>query len=210
MQPPDYLNVIVDVHTYNCYIESASTVQLPAFLNRSCTFDVQSRRKQPWPVFTGEWSLCYRAGMIPIQSLPSAQDQLFLRKFATAQIAAYETAPNSVGWTFYNFKTESNPLYSYIDGVENGWLPCQLPIVEPEASSGCKNLTNPYADKLWCNHTVTVTSGGLTTVSVTTVGTVDSSTGGASPNREPENSDAVVAACQISLLLAILILNFFL
>ncbi|KAG0292942.1 hypothetical protein BGZ96_003471 [Linnemannia gamsii] len=44
----------------------------------------------------------------------------FLKQFFLAQIEAYE---QGAGWFYWNFKTETNPLWSYFDGVEGGWLP---------------------------------------------------------------------------------------
>ncbi|KAF8950385.1 hypothetical protein BGZ52_002693 [Haplosporangium bisporale] len=44
----------------------------------------------------------------------------FLKNFFEAQVEAFEQGS---GWFFWNFKTESNPLWSYFDGVDQGWIP---------------------------------------------------------------------------------------
>ncbi|KAG0208361.1 hypothetical protein BGX28_000655 [Mortierella sp. GBA30] len=44
----------------------------------------------------------------------------FLSNYFNAQIDAYE---QGAGWFYWNFKTESNPLWSYFDGVDGGWIP---------------------------------------------------------------------------------------
>ncbi|KAG0231831.1 glycoside hydrolase superfamily [Mortierella sp. GBAus27b] len=44
----------------------------------------------------------------------------FLGDFFNAQVSAYE---QGAGWFYWNFKTESNPLWSYFDGVDHGWIP---------------------------------------------------------------------------------------
>ncbi|KAG0275444.1 hypothetical protein BGZ95_008776 [Linnemannia exigua] len=44
----------------------------------------------------------------------------FLSNYFLAQIEAFE---QGAGWFFWNFKTESNPLWSYFAGVEGGWIP---------------------------------------------------------------------------------------
>ncbi|KAF9387945.1 hypothetical protein CPB97_001836 [Podila verticillata] len=44
----------------------------------------------------------------------------FLKTFFEAQVEAFEQGS---GWFFWNFKTESNPLWSYFDGVDQGWIP---------------------------------------------------------------------------------------
>ncbi len=61
-----------------------------------------------------------------VEPFPNAANQVFMKKFALAQMNAYEY--NSVGWLFWNFKTENHPLWSYLMGVQQGWLPCHLPI----------------------------------------------------------------------------------
>ncbi|KAF9086855.1 hypothetical protein BGX23_008538 [Mortierella sp. AD031] len=50
----------------------------------------------------------------------TAEYKTFLKQFFLAQVEAYE---QGAGWFYWKFKTESNPLWSYFDGVENGWLP---------------------------------------------------------------------------------------
>ncbi|KAJ1912525.1 hypothetical protein H4219_005565 [Mycoemilia scoparia] len=44
----------------------------------------------------------------------------FLADFARAQISAYEKGS---GWVFWNFKTEEAPQWSYIKGLQEGWIP---------------------------------------------------------------------------------------
>ncbi|KAG0378581.1 hypothetical protein BGX24_003424 [Mortierella sp. AD032] len=50
----------------------------------------------------------------------TAEYKTFLKQFFLAQVEAFEQGS---GWFYWNFKTESNPLWSYFDGVEHGWLP---------------------------------------------------------------------------------------
>ncbi|KAG0051958.1 hypothetical protein BGZ89_003355 [Linnemannia elongata] len=44
----------------------------------------------------------------------------FLSDFTQTQMDAFE---QGLGWFYWNFKTETNALWSYFDGVEQGWIP---------------------------------------------------------------------------------------
>ncbi|KAF9182410.1 hypothetical protein BGZ51_004746 [Haplosporangium sp. Z 767] len=44
----------------------------------------------------------------------------FLSDFTQAQMDAFE---QGLGWFYWNFKTETNALWSYFDGVDHGWIP---------------------------------------------------------------------------------------
>jgi len=50
----------------------------------------------------------------------TAEYKTFMKQFFLAQIEAFE---QGAGWFYWNFKTESSPLWSYFDGVDNGWIP---------------------------------------------------------------------------------------
>ncbi|KAG0048831.1 hypothetical protein BGZ83_006271 [Gryganskiella cystojenkinii] len=44
----------------------------------------------------------------------------FLSDFTQTQMDAFE---QGLGWFYWNFKTETNALWSYFDGVDQGWIP---------------------------------------------------------------------------------------
>ncbi|KAF9578591.1 hypothetical protein BGW38_005540 [Lunasporangiospora selenospora] len=44
----------------------------------------------------------------------------FLLEFTQTQMDAFE---QGMGWFYWNFKTETNPLWSYFDGIDQGWIP---------------------------------------------------------------------------------------
>ncbi|GJJ68080.1 glucan 1,3-beta-glucosidase [Entomortierella parvispora] len=50
----------------------------------------------------------------------TAEYKQFMLNFFNAQVDAWE---QGAGWFYWNFKTESNPLWSYFDGVDGGWIP---------------------------------------------------------------------------------------
>jgi glucan 1,3-beta-glucosidase len=50
----------------------------------------------------------------------SPEYKTFLTNFFNAQLDAFE---QGIGWFYWNFKTETNPVWSYVDGVKHGWIP---------------------------------------------------------------------------------------
>ncbi|KAF9920622.1 hypothetical protein FBU30_009528 [Linnemannia zychae] len=63
----------------------------------------------------------------------------FLRQFFLTQIESFE---QGAGWFYWNFKTESNPLWSYFDGVEGGWLPKDANSCDPALCSSLGYTVN--------------------------------------------------------------------
>ncbi|KAF8931366.1 hypothetical protein BGZ58_007673 [Dissophora ornata] len=60
----------------------------------------------------------------------------FLSDFTQTQMDAFE---QGLGWFYWNFKTETNALWSYFDGVEQGWIPKDV----NNRPGGCKALGRP-------------------------------------------------------------------
>jgi len=85
------------------------------------------------PVIVGEWSLAtndcvqWLNGMNSVPTAPSygincsnpIPDAWYIQ-FAQNQMATWERGN---GWLFWNFKTETDDMWSFFDAVENGWLP---------------------------------------------------------------------------------------
>ncbi|KAF9939560.1 hypothetical protein BGZ65_010142 [Modicella reniformis] len=71
----------------------------------------------------------------------SVEYKTFLARFFNAQLDAFE---QGVGWFYWNFKTENNPLWSYFDGVEYGWIPKD---VNDRGPSFCTLRNRPQAPK---------------------------------------------------------------
>ncbi|GJJ68508.1 glucan 1,3-beta-glucosidase [Entomortierella parvispora] len=66
----------------------------------------------------------------------SQEYRKFLSDFTQTQMDAFE---QGMGWFYWNFKTETSALWSYFDGVDQGWIP-------KDANSrpgGCKALGRP-------------------------------------------------------------------
>ncbi|KAF9379561.1 hypothetical protein CPC16_010695 [Podila verticillata] len=60
----------------------------------------------------------------------------FLSDFTQTQMDAFE---QGMGWFYWNFKTETNALWSYFDGVEQGWIPKDV----NNRPDGCTSLNHP-------------------------------------------------------------------
>jgi hypothetical protein len=90
----------------------------------SCTSHAAFVESQTLPVFVGEWSVAYKldSGNAAWEPFPNGTDQQqFMLQFALTQMKVYGS------YFFWNFKTETAPMWDYFLGVENGWLPSPLP-----------------------------------------------------------------------------------
>ncbi|KAG0236749.1 hypothetical protein BGW41_000340 [Actinomortierella wolfii] len=63
----------------------------------------------------------------------SPEYRKFLSDFTQTQMDAFE---QGIGWFYWNFKTETNTLWSYFDGVDQGWIPKDI----NNRPGGCKAL----------------------------------------------------------------------
>jgi glucan 1,3-beta-glucosidase len=144
MSDPKYQNVAIDLHRYQCFDPVLSTLSWDGHLNYTCTHEKFGLPEITLPTLMGEWSLSWYMEPDDSRERPppptDPSEQLFLKRFGLAQMNTYESG-NSIGWFFWNFKTEKAPLWNYILGVQKGWLPCHLPVQE-DVNSGC-NYTLP-------------------------------------------------------------------
>ncbi|KAG0364226.1 glycoside hydrolase superfamily [Gamsiella multidivaricata] len=145
--------LMLDTHQYIMFDTNLMSMSRTAQLQFACQTwgsDLSMSTKQFGPTMVGEFSVAVNdcatylngVGMghrwngtfdgTPAVSLGStcvsennaatydALYKLFLSNFFNAQVEAFE---QGAGWFYWNFKTESNPLWSYFDGVDNGWIP---------------------------------------------------------------------------------------
>jgi len=105
--------------------------------NITCFDDKSLPYGRTLPVFYGEWSLGSKvpADLAWAEPFPNHEEEIFMKKWALAQMNTYEH--NGLGWFFWNFKTESAPMWDYMLGVRNGWLPCTLPVTS-DVDNGCR------------------------------------------------------------------------
>jgi glucan 1,3-beta-glucosidase len=141
MPAPQYENVVVDLHRYQCFDPYLRSAPLPVHWNITCHND-KVLPPMTLPTIVGEWSVGYKveADWAWNEPFPTSDEQVFLKKWALAQMNTYEH--NSLGWFFWNFKTESAPMWDFLLGVRQGWLPCQLP-VQQDVDAACTDYSTP-------------------------------------------------------------------
>jgi len=141
MMPPNYTNVIVDLHTYQCFDGWLTQQPEPVHIDVACNSAYSKVNNHLHPTFTGEWSLAYESPYATVEPYPSTEEKkLFLRRYGMAQRSIFEQAGKSLGWFFWNFKSESAIVWDYLGGVNGGWLPCQLPTLDDRIV--CSNFTD--------------------------------------------------------------------
>jgi glucan 1,3-beta-glucosidase len=120
MQQPNFNNVILDTHLYQCFDKDAKTrtalEQLTFSLNRKTALD--KMQEQELPTLVGEWSLSlpYKA----MSGLSSVQKESTTRGYAGTQLLNYEATR---GWFFWSYKLQDNSDWHFRHCVECGWLP---------------------------------------------------------------------------------------
>ncbi|KAG9320143.1 hypothetical protein KVV02_000720 [Mortierella alpina] len=66
----------------------------------------------------------------------------FLSDFTQTQMDAFE---QGLGWFYWNFKTETNVLWSYFDGVDQGWIPKDVNN-RPGGCAALNRAITPYVE----------------------------------------------------------------
>ena len=124
MKEPEYSNVIIDTHLYQCFgdedRERTAQEQLVFALNRKSTLEQMQREELP--TFVGEWSLA-----LPDRSLENLslfQGELLTGAYAGTQLLCFE---NTRGWFFWSYKMEAKSEWNFRYCVERGWLPEHFP-----------------------------------------------------------------------------------
>jgi len=126
MAPPNYDNVIIDVHLYHCFGGPRDQNNPYDNIKYTCNDDgpmLDSLTARDWSVI-GEWSNC-------ISHTPPPSDfNHWASLFTTSQWTAYGAAGPNVGQRptkggfFWNFKIENgNALWSYLSGIDSGTVP---------------------------------------------------------------------------------------
>lgn len=137
MQPPEFENVIFDIHRYQCFVREDIDLDIYGHIRKSVS-ELKDEAdtlggELKLPVYCGEWSL----GMIlkevsiwsegpfnhALEKMDEYQLSLAYRGYAAAQLLTFE---NYRGWFFWNYKTETTPAWCFRDCVERGWIPNHL------------------------------------------------------------------------------------
>ena len=120
MKEPDYSNVLLDTHLYQCYTpedkarDIHAQVEIAA-LERKRQLD--RMQQQLWGI-VGEWSCA-----LDPQSLRGAKGfelDAAMRAYGDAQLISYETTH---GWFYWTYKKDGGGAWSFRDCVNRGWLP---------------------------------------------------------------------------------------
>jgi glucan 1,3-beta-glucosidase len=120
MRAPDYKNVILDTHLYQCFSDEDRRRNLQGQVELA----VSQRRQEldgirkSHRVIVGEWSCS-----LPAESTRGANavvTEAALHAFGAAQLLSYETTE---GWFFWTYRTESSQAWNFRHCVERGWLP---------------------------------------------------------------------------------------
>jgi glucan 1,3-beta-glucosidase len=120
MQEPEYRNVILDTHPYQCFTDDDRKRDVHAHVE----FALNARRKlldgmkRQLPCLVGEWSCA-----LPPQSLAGRTGfalDAAMRAYGAAQLINYDSTR---GWFFWTYKTEAKDAWSLRDCVRRGWLP---------------------------------------------------------------------------------------
>ncbi len=120
MQAPEFANVLLDTHPYQCYTDDDRARSLReqvrfALLEREKLVDGLQKQL---PCIVGEWSCA-----LPPESLQGRQGfalDVAMRGYGDAQLINYEATR---GWFFWTYKTEGGGAWSFRDCVRHGWLP---------------------------------------------------------------------------------------
>jgi glucan 1,3-beta-glucosidase len=133
MQPPQYENVIYDVHRYQCFEPSEIEMNIHEHLlvagvqRQQEAEEIQS--ELGLPVIVGEWSLGFDPEFVALwpgpfnhalRHMDAYQKDIAYRAFAAAQLLSFE---HYHGWFFWSYRTETTPEWDFRQCIERGWLP---------------------------------------------------------------------------------------
>jgi glucan 1,3-beta-glucosidase len=133
MQPPQYKNVIFDVHRYQCFEPSEIEMDIHEHLHaagalrRKEAEDIQ--RELGLPAIVGEWSLGFDPEFVALwpgpfkhalRHMDTYQKNIAYRAYGATQLLSLE---HFRGWFFWSYRTETIPEWCLRECVERGWLP---------------------------------------------------------------------------------------
>lgn len=124
MAEPEFSNVILDIHRYQCFVQEDIDLDIYGHIQKSVDewkneADSIIQDRGPW-VYVGEWSLGIDLRVVSLKGMDAFQTDVAYRAHAGAQLAAFE---NYLGWFFWSYKTETAPSWCFKECVQRGWLP---------------------------------------------------------------------------------------
>lgn len=134
LMPPDYDNVVFDIHRYQCFVREDVDMDIYGHINKAAidwkneADDLIHHFRQQ--VYVGEWSLGLDLKVVALwaegpfnhalQAMDNFQMSAAYRAYAAAQLLSFE---KYLGWFFWSYKTETTPAWSFRTCVERGWMP---------------------------------------------------------------------------------------
>jgi glucan 1,3-beta-glucosidase len=120
MQEPEYRNVLLDTHMYQCYTDEDRKRDG----RQQVSFALLDRRKQldamqkQLPCIVGEWSCALDPASL--KGLKGFDERMAVRAFGDAQLMTYGSTR---GWFFWTYKTAGGGGWSFRDCVQRGAMP---------------------------------------------------------------------------------------
>ncbi len=135
MPEPEYRNVVLDTHFYNCFTDADKQRSALEVLQNNTlpTAAYLDAVRGQLPTIVGEWSL----GMAghAVASLGNAYERdVAMRALGALQLLVMERC---AGWYFWSYKLDHDlmPAWDFRACVNRGWLPSRLmPAAPPKAS----------------------------------------------------------------------------
>eukprot|EP01012_Entosiphon_sulcatum_P041533 TRINITY_DN55384_c0_g1_i1.p1 TRINITY_DN55384_c0_g1~~TRINITY_DN55384_c0_g1_i1.p1 ORF type:complete len:498 (-),score=87.74 TRINITY_DN55384_c0_g1_i1:44-1516(-) len=132
-----YSKVMLDRHIYESFNADDLNRTETGHLQVACAKYnvVKYMQCNELPTFVGEWSLATfdcdqwirgfgQPPMFPSYCPRPPVNQTFVQQYATRQLSAWERSGN--GWSFWAWKTEAAPLWSYKQAVASGYVPSDV------------------------------------------------------------------------------------
>jgi glucan 1,3-beta-glucosidase len=134
LQPPEFRNVLFDVHRYQCFERADLDLDMPGHLHKAGVLwrneADEIQRELGLPAIAGEWSLGLDLRTVSLwaegpfnhalEHMDPAAMHAAYQAYGTAQLQAFERYR---GWFFWSYRTETTPAWCFRDCVEAGWLP---------------------------------------------------------------------------------------
>jgi len=131
MNTSEYSNVVLDLHIYQCFDDGLRRASYSTHLDVTCEAHKNIVDSQTLPTVVGEWAVAFKmeSAIANHEPYPNQEQIEFMTQFALVQMEVFGSH------FFWNFKTESAPMWDYFLGVNGGWLPSHLP--SPEVNGAC-------------------------------------------------------------------------
>lgn len=128
LMPPEFNNVILDLHRYQCFEPKDLDTDLCGHIEKAVVAwkneaDALTQNRGKSSAIVAEWSLGLNVKTLFADSPEDLDDfrlAVAYRAYAAAQLATFE---QYLGWFFWSYKTETAPAWCFRTCVERGWLP---------------------------------------------------------------------------------------